>query len=156
MSSCSRPTLVIGYGNPLRRDDGLGWHVAQQVAGERFSNDVTVIAVHQLTPELAELTSQAGLVVFVDAQAGDNPGHIECCEVTPASEIGAAFSHEVGPDALLALAGALYGARPSALVLTVDGADFGYGIGLSDAVRAAVPAVLRRLRTLIAGARTYA
>src|SRR5919206_472480 len=26
-----RPALVIGYGNPLRRDDGFGWQVAQRL-----------------------------------------------------------------------------------------------------------------------------
>ena len=29
--------LVVGYGNALRTDDGLGWHVADLLAADRHS-----------------------------------------------------------------------------------------------------------------------
>jgi hydrogenase maturation protease len=45
-------TLLIGYGNPLRGDDGLGWQVADQVARDA-DKSIKVVATHQLTPELA-------------------------------------------------------------------------------------------------------
>src|SRR5688500_920322 len=73
----TRPSpLVIGYGNPLRGDDGFGWQIAQQLAGLLIDESVTVLAVQQLTPELAEAVGRASLVMFVDAHAGGRPGQL--------------------------------------------------------------------------------
>src|SRR5271166_5569047 len=58
--------LVIGYGNNLRTDDGVGPHVATAVASWELPGLVSV-AVHQLTPELTELLASAELAIFVDA-----------------------------------------------------------------------------------------
>ena len=35
--------LVIGYGNPLRTDDGVGWHAAERLAADPRLDGVTVI-----------------------------------------------------------------------------------------------------------------
>ena len=43
--------LVVGYGNALRTDDGVGWHAAERLADDPRLADATVIAVHQLTPD---------------------------------------------------------------------------------------------------------
>ena len=55
--------LVIGYGNELRCDDGIG----QRVVKELHLSKVKSLAVHQLTPELAETLANADLAIFVDA-----------------------------------------------------------------------------------------
>ena len=66
-------TLIIGYGNPLRGDDGLGWQVASELA-KCVDALISVVAVHQLTPELAEPVSDADLVIFVDSSCDGEPG----------------------------------------------------------------------------------
>jgi hydrogenase maturation protease len=146
--------LVIGYGNPLRADDGLGWIVAQQfrrdLAEHRLPADVEVLAEHQLTPELAEPISHARLVVFVDARQGNRPGLIDCRTVVPAGDGALAFSHEIDPPSLVQLARLLYGASPTAVVVSVDGDDFGYGMALSPVVQATVPQVIERVRDILA------
>jgi hydrogenase maturation protease len=63
-------TLVIGYGNSLRGDDGVGPLVAEQVA-EWNLPDVRSLSVHQLTPELASEMALAKTVIFIDAYFGD-------------------------------------------------------------------------------------
>ena len=141
--------LVIGYGNPLRADDGLGWQAALQLAEEIASDEVQVIAAHQLTPELAEPVSRASLVMFVDAREGPEPGRVRCDTLAPAGEAGLSFSHDVDPPAILALARWLYGSQPPALMISVDGDDFGYGAELSPVVQAALPTVLRTVTTLL-------
>ena len=66
--------LVIGYGNTLRSDDGAGQRVAEKI-GQWELPGVGALAVHQLTPELAENIAQADAVIFVDAVAtnSENP-----------------------------------------------------------------------------------
>jgi hydrogenase maturation protease len=145
----SGTAVVIGYGNPLRADDGLGWQVAQQLASEIGVDGTRVIAAHQLTPELAEQLSQARLAVFVDAREGTRPGQVRCQVVRPAGEAHLSFSHDVDPPALLELARLLYGASPHAVLVTVDGEDFGYGVGLSPVISTALPNVLHMVKTIV-------
>lgn len=152
LSSSAAPhpsLLVIGYGNPLRVDDGVGWQVGQQLAHELSSDDISVIVVHQLTPELAEPIGRARLVIFVDACEGDAPGQVTCQVIEPAVETALTFSHDVNPPVLLAMALALYGACPTAVLVSVAGHDFGYGVGLSHVVHAALPEVVRRVRAIL-------
>lgn len=145
--------LVIGYGNPLRTDDGLGWIVVQrlrsELARDRFLGDVAVLAEHQLTPELAEPISRARVVIFVDAREGDRPGRVDCRAVAPVGDGSLAFSHDVDPPSLVQMARLLYGACPTAVIISVDGEDFGYGTNLSPVVRAAVPEVIQRIRDVL-------
>ena len=51
--------LVIGFGNALRSDDGAGFKAAVLLEAELSSPTVSVIATHQLTPELAEPVARA-------------------------------------------------------------------------------------------------
>ena len=145
--------LVIGYGNPLRADDGLGWVVAQRLetdlAEDRSLGDVVVLAEHQLTPELAEPISRARIVVFVDAREGDHPGQVDCRVVVPAEDGALAFSHDVDPPSLVKMARLLYGVCPTAVVISVDGEEFGSGTTLSIPVQAAVPDVVQCVRDVM-------
>ena len=68
--------LVIGYGNTLRTDDGVGRLAAERLADDPRLDGVRVIGRHQLTPELALDVSQAALVVFVDASQSPSGGHV--------------------------------------------------------------------------------
>ena len=146
----SSESLVVGYGNLLRADDGLGWIVAQQLSASPLPGNARVIAAHQLTPELAEPIGDARLVVFVDARAGDHPGRVDCRVIAPASAGALALSHDVDPPSLLEMARLLYGGRPAAVAISVDGADFGYGTVPSAVVQAAIPEVVRQVRTILA------
>jgi hydrogenase maturation protease len=140
--------LVIGYGNPLRADDSVGWQVAQRIVAS-VADDAEVMSTHQLTPELAEPISQARLVVFVDARVDGEPGTIDCQIVAPAAGESATFSHDLAPAALLALAHLIYGASPPASIVSIAGADFGYGRRLSPTVRAAIPKAVHLVRALL-------
>jgi hydrogenase maturation protease len=145
---------VIGYGNPLRADDGLGWHVAQQLGAELAADGIVVVAAHQLAPELAEPVSRASLAVFVDAREGPEPGRVRCETIESDGMAPLSFSHDVDPPTILELARELFGSRPPALLISVDGADFSYGVELSPVVRAALPTVLRQVRDRVDGAVT--
>ena len=59
--------LVIGYGNDLRCDDGIGQKVAKELNLNSSFTNLKSLAVSQLTPELAETIVKADIVIFVDA-----------------------------------------------------------------------------------------
>jgi hydrogenase maturation protease len=138
--------LVIGVGNPLRGDDGLGGEVIQRLAPTLPGEAVQWVACHQLAPELAEAVSQAERVAFIDVRRGSPPGELACQPLEPRSGPLAAFSHHLDPPALLAWARALFGTCPPAVLFSVVGDSFGYGEGLSAPVRNTLPELLQRVR----------
>ena len=70
--------LVIGYGNTLRGDDGVGPKVAEAVEALQLPG-VRTLVCQQLSPEHAEPISRARVVVFVDA-AVDAPREVQITE----------------------------------------------------------------------------
>jgi hydrogenase maturation protein HypF len=142
-------TLVIGYGNELCGDDGLGWRVAQNLAARELSSDVEVMALRQLNPELAEPISQADRVIFIDARMGMKPGVVSCEPVAPRTFGLNQWSHHRTPQAVLACARDLYGHYPQALSLSITGESFGFSEELSPVVRNAMPQLIEQAVDLI-------
>ena len=143
--------LVIGYGNSLRGDDGIGPRVAQLAAADPRIAGAAVLAVHQLTPELALDISAARLVVLVDATTDVAPGAVVVHQVDPdGGADGGATSHHVGPGVLLALARDLYGTAPETHVVSVGVAAMETGEGLSAKVAAAATEAMEAVVGLVA------
>lgn len=134
--------LVIGYGNPLRGDDGLGPLVANALR-ESFGDQIAILTPHQLTPELAGPISQARYVMFIDARHGDKPGSIYYETLAPGAGDPGAFSHHASPAALLLLARHLYGSSPEAVLLSLIGAAFDTPDSISLPVRQVLAEFIR-------------
>ncbi len=140
--------LVVGYGNPLRSDDGLGWQVAAELLRTNTAPQVEILACYQLTPELVEPISLADTVLFIDCAKSGEPATVGCEPIQPKSG-AASFTHDLTPSTLLALASELYGACPKALLLSIPGENYAPGESLSDAVRSQVPALEAMARQII-------
>lgn len=141
--------LVIGCGNPLRTDDGLGLRVAEALDDLLTDGQCEIIATHQLTPELCEKIALAEKVAFVDVSAksrGQKAGQIEQHPVQGEIVQSGAFTHQVSPLSLVGLAGRLYGRQPEAVLFTVEAASFELGEGLTPPVQAAMPDLINRIR----------
>lgn len=141
--------LVIGYGNTLRGDDGLGRRAAEALARRPLPAGVEVLTCHQLTVELAETISRADLVLLIDAANGDQPGTIVCEPVDRVDAPVGPILHYLEPPALLACVEALYNAAPRTLLWTVTARSFDYAETLSPEVERALPALLRQVEACI-------
>ena len=69
-------TLIIGFGNTLRGDDGFGRRAAERLRDVVDDPEIEILSLHQLTPELMDPVSRAERVIFLDAAAGPDPGEI--------------------------------------------------------------------------------
>jgi len=93
--------LIIGYGNPLREDDGIGLRAAELVERSLAPGEADVVQCHQLTPELALQVHHASIVIFLDAALDREPGKVS---VIPLYKVGpSAWSHDLSPSQLLSL-----------------------------------------------------
>jgi hydrogenase maturation protease len=142
--------LVVGYGNPLRTDDGIGWRAVEAVAADPRLAGATAIAIHQLLPELALDVSQASLVVLVDARVGLVPGAVAVDLVEPAATGATAWSHHLTPAALGGMARELYGQVPAIFTVGVGVASMDAGDRPTTAVEAAIPLIVETVARLVA------
>jgi len=137
--------LVIGYGNELRRDDGVGPKVAAAVAEWNLPH-VHAIACHQLTPELTDAIASAAHVVFVDAALGAGDA-VQFCDIEPDENLQV-MTHVTNPSALLALARQAFGGCPTASWLTIPVLDVDFGEELSPLARDGFTVALEKIRSL--------
>ena len=143
--------LVVGYGNTLRTDDGVGRHAAERLANDPRLDGVAVIGCHQLTPELALDVSRAALLVFVDASHGSSAGTLTIERMAPTGRTETGSSHQLGPWRLVALARDLYGSTPpDVFVVGVGVESVLLGDRLSPVVEAALPRLVDTVARLVA------
>jgi hydrogenase maturation protease len=142
------PFLIIGYGNTLRRDDGVGVEVAEAIAAMKLPG-VKVIASHQLVPELAEPISRANTVVFVDADVAAK-GRPKLRPIATAPT-GQTFAHAVNPHSLLTLAREVFNGSPQGWSLAIPVEDFNFGFGLSPRSEKALDAAVKLIERFTAG-----
>jgi hydrogenase maturation protease len=139
------PLLVIGYGNTLRRDDGVGVRVAEAVEALQLPG-VATFTSQQLSPEHAERIAHADTVVFVDA-AVDAPTEVLLRPLEP-NESSQLMAHAADPRTMLALARDVFGHVPKAWWLTIPAVELGFGEDLSPAARRGSAVALVRIRHL--------
>ena len=140
--------LILGYGNPLRSDDGLGWQAAVELFRANRTPDVEVLPCHQLTPELAKAVSRSETVLFIDCTRDGKPGEVRCAELEPHSS-SPSFTHDLNPAALLALSAELFGTHPTAFLLTICGENFEPGEALSATVSRQLQILKGRVRQIV-------
>ena len=173
-------SLVIGIGNPLRGDDGIGWRLAAQLPA---GSGLGVRCRQQLTPELAEELAAVERVLFLDAWLGPEgpdgasppegvganrpslwlplqlqqlpaPDELNPANGSAAVWAGAApwggASHGLSPPVLLALSQALYGRSPRAHQLLLPAHRFGHGDGISPGLARRLGEVRRLIEAWIA------
>ena len=148
--------LVIGIGNPLREDDGAGWHVVQRLKQDASFTDASVLWLQQLTPELAETVSRYDWVAVVDASLGSDDAAWKCDILPDSLPEAQLMSHEWHPAQLAALARTLYGHAPRLALYSIFGKHFGYGNQLSCEVERAVDAVVAHVKQEASHARSRA
>jgi hydrogenase maturation protease len=144
--------VVIGYGNPLRGDDGVGWRVAEAVA-ERWGERVTVLMGQQPVPEWAAALAEADVAFFIDASLHVGDGlHVR--RLRPLTDAPGLGAHAFGPRDLLQLSQAVYGSAPVTYLLPLPTESLDFGEGLSPrttrAAERAVRLLDRRLTALTA------
>jgi len=137
--------VVLGYGNPLRGDDGVGWRVAEAVA-ELWADGLVVRTGQQLVPEWAADLHEAEIACFVDASlAVDEPTLAPLYADAAAGMDG----HDMEPAQLLRLTREVYGRAPSAFVLHVPATSFDFGDTLTPTATAGVDRAICLLNTFL-------
>ncbi len=155
-------TLVAAFGNPFRRDDGVGAAVANSLLKElgrdplealddglgNLGHQVDVIQVQQLAPELADTVEGYDLLIMVDAHVGLIEEPLAERSIGPSLRPPLVI-HQTQPSSVLALTRRMYGKAPEGILLSVRGHDFEFGEGLSPQAAALVPLAVGRILKML-------
>jgi hydrogenase maturation protease len=149
-------TLVAGVGNVFLRDDAFGVEVVRLLAGRPpqpgvLIKDFGIRGVHLVY----ELLDGYDLFVLIDAAPrGEAPGTVTVLEVElpspeelPQPVIDA---HSLTPDAIFGLLASLGGHPGRNIVVACEPADVDPGMGLTEAVQAALPHAVRAVEDILA------
>ncbi|TLN09743.1 hydrogenase maturation protease [bacterium] len=137
--------LILGYGNPDRQDDGVGYQALIRLAsalGRPLPGDAyeSLIPVGrnpdlwfdlQLKPEMAEEIARYDQVFFIDAHTGALPEEIGWRDLSPQFQTSP-LTHHLTPESCLSLTESLYGKKPAAILVSIRGFEFGFSSTLSQ------------------------
>ncbi len=126
--------LIVGYGNPLRGDDGAGPLVAERLAARLPEEQFRLVRTQQLMPELALEIAAAEIshVLFIDATRNQ----IQAVNLVPLQPAATdSCGHQMSPQLLLELAARLYARTVPGWLLTIGGEEFCYAEQLSAAAQ---------------------
>jgi len=141
----SHRTVVLGVGNLLLKDEGVGIHLVQKLADILDRTDVDIID-GGTDPDIVSLIGDnvEKLIVIDAANAGDKPGTIYRFDVDELESrlSGAVSLHEIGiVDSIKMMS--LIGKRPkSVTVIGVEPGTIDFGIELSPELSERLPKII--------------
>ena len=139
-----KKTLIIGFGNIDRQDDGVAWHVLQRIAQrlnrlastndeiefELVGLNPELVYVLQLTPELADTIAGFECICFIDAHTGRIEQELLLSPLLAGYQ-NSPFTHHMTPETLLSLTSTLYHKAPQATLASIRGYEFNFSRDLS-------------------------
>ena len=142
-----RQVLILGLGNPLLGDEGIGVRAVEELQGLELPDGVTVVEGGTAGLGLIGLMKGYQKVIIVDAaDMGYPPGCV--VRFTPLEAqlktVEAPLSlHQIGLGEVLTLAEALEVAPAEQIIIGIQPSQVEMGAGLSPEVERAVPKIIR-------------
>ncbi len=140
-----RPILVLGIGNILLRDEGVGVRVIERMQGMPLPDDVELVDGGTAGADLLDVLAERRKVIVIDAvQAEAEPGTVlrfTADELVQPDGVGMSL-HELGLGEALTMTRQLGCAPKDVVVFGIKPKDTGSGLELSEEVEASVPKVV--------------
>jgi len=137
---------VLGLGNELLRDDGVGIHAVRRLARTPMES-VLLAEIGTAVLRALAIVESVSHVLAIDAVRHNGPaGRIYCFEPDLASRPGFRGLHDLDLPALVSLIPAKR--RPALIIVGVEPEVIDYGLSLSPTVESALPELTRQVRRL--------
>jgi hydrogenase maturation protease len=144
--------LVIGIGNVIRKDDGLGPQTVALLDEIGFNgHDIRTMALPQIDITLVNELASVEYVLFVDARVCDSEEKIRIvhCRQTEHNASLSHTSHALTIPTLIEITRELYGMAPDCYIVAPKGYDFSIGENLSPGAENNRQLAARRITDLI-------
>lgn len=139
------PTLVLGLGNILLRDEGVGVHVVQALEERALPTDVELFDGATAGIDLLDTIADRRKVIVIDAISGSaEPGTV--LRLSPADllprETPSVSLHELGFLETLTIAGLIGAAPAEVVIIGVKPYSIECGLELSPELKRLVPRII--------------
>lgn len=142
------PVLIIGIGNTLRGDDGVGPAVIAALEARGLAG-AQLIACQGDGPWLLDVWKHAGRVVIIDAvTSGGKPGAVyrfDAHRQALPTDLSFSSTHAFGVAEAIELARVLEQLPPQVVIYAIEGKHFSIGTRLSPEVERALDEVVERV-----------
>lgn len=144
--------VILGLGNVLLGDEGVGVHAIRELSKLQYSRDVEIVDVGTAILEALPALEGADYIIIIDAMAGDRlPGTVykipfEQCR---GNQVIASV-HGFDIFRTMSLAG--FDAHPEIMVFGVEPEFVGWSLELSDVVAQSIPHLIDAVTEEIYGA----
>jgi hydrogenase maturation protease len=137
--------VILGVGNLLLSDEGVGVHVAHELMKMSLPPEVTVVEGGTDGFGLLNIIMDANRLIVIDAVKGDAaPGSIYRFDIGEVRNCPSGFKtsvHQIGILEVLDLSG-LIGKTPYTTVIGVEPKSLEMGMELSPEIKAKIPRVI--------------
>jgi hydrogenase maturation protease len=120
---------ILGTGNTLRSDDGIGAYVCQQLEKLNLEG-ITIHNIHQLQTEWVDELSEFNTVLIVDA-AVNKDDVINIAPINRTVSISSNISHHINVNLLADLMTTMQNSRVHFYTCAIPGENFDFGETLS-------------------------
>lgn len=141
-------TLVIGIGNTLRSDDGVGPYVADCIEAKGIKN-VKVWVTQQLHVEDLEPMLEFGRIILIDASLSGPPLDLRRVDSVKGQSLSS--SHHLSAETFINLAKSIYHKDISMQLCSIKGHRFEVGDTLTPDVRACAKQAVELICSQIKG-----
>ncbi len=145
--------IILGVGNLLLSDEGVGVHIARKLMEMDFPPEVRVVEGGADGFGLMQVLLEADRLILVDAvKGGGLPGSMYRFEIEdcpPFPDIYKTSVHQISILEVINLSG-LIGSTPRTTIIGVEPKCLGIGMDLSPEVEAKVPRVIQLVREEVA------
>ena len=145
MTEAGRPIVILGIGNILMQDEGLGVHAVRALLERALPPGVEVLDGGTLGIELLPIVEHAESLILIDAaRFSGKPGEVRAFrgDELAGSYGGHVSPHQAGAADLIAVA-RLTGSLPERCTLFgIQPVAMGFGLELSDTLTSALPSLV--------------
>jgi hydrogenase maturation protease len=136
--------LVVGIGNLLCRDEGIGIHVIQQMENMKLPGHIELLDIGTSTMDLISYLNEVKKLIVIDAmRAGGKPGTIYKCkpeDLIPKGEESVSL-HDIGVIETLSMAKKM-GMAIETVIIGVEPQIMDWGMELTEAVKNKIPLII--------------
>ena len=140
--------MVLGVGNLLLKDEGVGVHVAQELMKIDLPPQVEVIDGGTAAFDLIPLIATADRLIVIDAlQGGGEPGAIYRIapeEITMTKEQDVSL-HDTNLIEILNMA-AIIGKKPETVIYGIEPAEISQSMDLSEEIKGKIPILIELIK----------
>jgi hydrogenase maturation protease len=141
----SEQIAIVGIGNLLLKDEGIGIHIAHALQKMTLPSGVEAID-GGTSPELMPYITGAARLVVIDAmETGDEPGSVYRLRLDELNIEAAriASTHEINLIAELKLMRLMGKAMPETTIIGIQPAEISWGTELSPQLEVKIPEIVR-------------